>query len=229
VPFDTIRQNSTPFVDFPRPVEASEAPAAMPPNLDASAATADPSLSSSQVRFLHAVTQGATVSAAARQAGVHRSTVYHWLQNQPAFQPAFARARQEYTAELRDQMAELSAGALGALRDLVRDPATPASVRLKTALAILERPAFPDPEWRLPVSTYSAQEQQLSSELNLIKKDPELWEQLTDPARMMPRPAPPPDESPARPEPVARNSTCPCGSGVKYKRCCGKNAPPLTG
>ena len=24
----------------------------------------------------------------------------------------------------------------------------------------------------------------------------------------------------------ARNVACPCGSGLKYKRCCGKNAPP---
>jgi hypothetical protein len=24
-----------------------------------------------------------------------------------------------------------------------------------------------------------------------------------------------------------RNATCPCGSGIKYKRCCGKQAPPV--
>jgi hypothetical protein len=26
-----------------------------------------------------------------------------------------------------------------------------------------------------------------------------------------------------------RNAPCPCGSGQKYKRCCGKNAPPVLG
>ena len=26
---------------------------------------------------------------------------------------------------------------------------------------------------------------------------------------------------------IARNAPCPCGSGEKYKRCCGKNAPPM--
>ena len=26
---------------------------------------------------------------------------------------------------------------------------------------------------------------------------------------------------------IARNALCPCGSGEKYKRCCGKNAPPI--
>jgi hypothetical protein len=29
------------------------------------------------------------------------------------------------------------------------------------------------------------------------------------------------------PAPTPRNALCPCGSGAKYKRCCGKNAPPV--
>ena len=29
------------------------------------------------------------------------------------------------------------------------------------------------------------------------------------------------------PAEVGRNSPCPCGSGQKYKRCCGVNAPPI--
>ncbi len=29
--------------------------------------------------------------------------------------------------------------------------------------------------------------------------------------------------------PVARNAQCPCSSGTKYKRCCGRHAPPLPG
>jgi uncharacterized protein YchJ len=29
------------------------------------------------------------------------------------------------------------------------------------------------------------------------------------------------------PPATPRNALCPCGSGVKYKRCCGKNAPPV--
>jgi uncharacterized protein YecA (UPF0149 family) len=26
---------------------------------------------------------------------------------------------------------------------------------------------------------------------------------------------------------TARNAPCPCNSGEKYKRCCGRTAPPL--
>jgi len=31
---------------------------------------------------------------------------------------------------------------------------------------------------------------------------------------------------PAEPVQIARGAQCPCGSGNKYKRCCGKDAPP---
>jgi hypothetical protein len=27
--------------------------------------------------------------------------------------------------------------------------------------------------------------------------------------------------------PTPRNAQCPCGSGIKYKRCCGEGAPPV--
>jgi hypothetical protein len=39
----------------------------------------------------------------------------------------------------------------------------------------------------------------------------------------------PPAESPfcKPPQQTPRNADCPCGSGTKYKRCCGKDAPPV--
>ncbi len=33
--------------------------------------------------------------------------------------------------------------------------------------------------------------------------------------------------TPSRPDQTPRNATCPCGSGAKFKRCCGQNAPPV--
>ena len=33
--------------------------------------------------------------------------------------------------------------------------------------------------------------------------------------------------APAKQPQTARNAACPCGSGDKYKRCCGTSAPPL--
>jgi hypothetical protein len=40
-------------------------------------------------------------------------------------------------------------------------------------------------------------------------------------------PAKPTSSSFCNPPATPRNAQCPCGSGVKYKRCCGKNAPPV--
>jgi len=36
-----------------------------------------------------------------------------------------------------------------------------------------------------------------------------------------------PSTKPAAPKLIPRNAQCPCGSGTKYKRCCGKDAPPV--
>jgi hypothetical protein len=37
---------------------------------------------------------------------------------------------------------------------------------------------------------------------------------------------PAPEPPPTAPQ-IARNAPCPCHSGEKYKRCCGKNSPPI--
>ena len=39
-------------------------------------------------------------------------------------------------------------------------------------------------------------------------------------------PAPPSRKLPSRSVKIGRNEPCPCGSGKKYKRCCGANGPP---
>jgi uncharacterized protein YecA (UPF0149 family) len=36
-----------------------------------------------------------------------------------------------------------------------------------------------------------------------------------------------PDQAQAKRASIPRSAACPCKSGEKYKRCCGKNAPPV--
>jgi hypothetical protein len=50
--------------------------------------------------------------------------------------------------------------------------------------------------------------------------------QLLD-ATTTPPPASFCNEAPPTPGSVPRNAPCPCGSGEKHKRCCGRNAPPV--
>ena len=77
---------------------------------------------------------------------MHRSTIYEWLKTAPAFREALADARAQCAAQLSDEMQDLSAAALDTVRGLLRDATSP-SVRLRAALAILERGG-----WNLPAA-----------------------------------------------------------------------------
>src|SRR3954468_17260871 len=90
-----------------------------------------------QAQVIASLAKGQTISAAAEDAKVHRTTIHHWLRTQPAFKAAVEDAQTEYKAELDDGVRELAARALFTLHDLLIDPTTPAATRLKTALAIL--------------------------------------------------------------------------------------------
>ncbi len=115
-------------------------------------------LSPAQAKVILALVEGATVSKAAQAAGIHRSTVHDWLKRDPRFAAALRHSRAEYAETLRDEMKELSALALTTLRALLEDPSTSAAVRLRAALAILERPRLPEPGWTLPTSLSTPRE-----------------------------------------------------------------------
>jgi len=124
-----------------------------------------------QAQVVTALAQGQSVTAAAKQAGVHRDTIYQWLKSQLEFKTAVENARTEYVAVLSDGMRDLAARAIETLKELLDDPKTPAAVRLRTALAILQRPQFPEPGWRLPERIESPREQQVVDGLAEIKAD----------------------------------------------------------
>jgi len=116
----------------------------------------DANLSPVQAKVIAALAQGHTITAAAEDAGVHRTTIHHWIRSEPAFKTAMQAAHSEYTATLNDGMRELAALALKTLRDLLNDPFTPPALRLKAALAVLQRPHAPNPGWHLPVEVVQA-------------------------------------------------------------------------
>ena len=163
----------------------------------------DADLSPAQAQVIKSLARGQTVTAAAEDAGVHRTTVHHWIRSEPAFKIPVETARTEYADELNDGLRELAIRAVHTLHDLLQDISTPPAVRLKTALAILQRPHAPNPGWHLPVPIESPQQQPPA-------------EDVSEP--VAPRPKPP------EPTPIARCAPCPCGSGRKYKRCCGADA-----
>jgi transposase-like protein len=128
-------------------------------------------LTTVQQQVIVALTHGASVSAAAQSAGVHRATIHRWLATQPAFEQAAQGARAEYIFTLRDQMRELSALALDTLYSLLTDTQAAAPVRLRAALAVLERPKFPQAAWSLPEQIGATNEEQLRKNLLMMELD----------------------------------------------------------
>jgi hypothetical protein len=184
-----------------------------------STTTASANLSPAQAQVIAALAQGRTVTAAAQDAGLHRNTIYNWL-HEPAFKTAADEAQREYVAILSDGMRDLAARAVETLRNLLDDPNTPPAVRLRTALAVLQRPHFPDRGWHLPERIEPPREQQVVDGLAEIKADYDAM-RMTDAIK-----ASAVGQVPDLPEPpIARCAPCPCGSGLKYKRCCGGASP----
>lgn len=154
---------------------------------------------------IQALATGATLTQAAELASVSRPTIYNWL-DQPGFQKGLAMAEHEHAISVRDRLLSLSTQALDALEAILKNPKSSPSVMLRAALAILNRK-----NWSLPAN---------------IEQCPPALE--VDPAE----PAPNAQETahePIDPDPTQtpRNALCPCGSGQKFKRCCGKDAPPV--
>ena len=97
-----------------------------------------PVLTAAQETVLAHIANGATHTAAAASAGVHRNTVHNW-QSSPAFCQALAQAQYENACFWHDQTKALAKTAMETLRALLTNPDTRDSVRLKAALAILDR------------------------------------------------------------------------------------------
>ena len=175
---------------------------------------------------------GLNLSAVAAEFAIHRSTLHNWMKD-PVFAQSVQGAQAEFQTQFRSQLAMLTRLALETLHEFLTDPEASPALRLKAALAVLKQ------DWKLPHSTdFDTPSQPEDSLRNETPPDP--------PVAAEPQPEPEPAAADTgfdtfrHPDPheinevrnemppqVGRNSPCPCGSGVKYKRCCGKDAPPV--
>jgi uncharacterized protein YchJ len=149
-------------------------------------------LSSVQIDAVTLLASGASITTAATQTGVHRATIHNWLKLTD-FHAALHQATRDYADAAQAKLREIAVLALDTIRHTLTDPAISPAIKLKAALAVLDRSLFPKPEAPTP-------------------------EEFTAPktAESIPTGTP-------------RNAACPCGSGNKFKRCCGTNAPPQLG
>jgi hypothetical protein len=116
-------------------------------------------LSTKQRRAIVAILAGSSRSEAAKQAGVARSTVQHWLRSNPAFFTEIEAGTQSIIDDARSELRTLALSALDVLRGLLADPSAPAPARLRAALEILtslrilapDDPVFPARDLSLPI------------------------------------------------------------------------------
>jgi len=176
---------------------------------------------------------GLQIPAVAAELKIHRSTLHNWARN-PYFFKAVETAHAQFEKQFRTQIAMLTRLALTNIQQILADTEASPSVRLKAALAVLKQ------DWKLPESTeFDTIPEESDSLRNEMPPESEEPQKRTGPAAGARRHRNPPPESsaaevrcarvpqkPVRSEKVGRNEPCPCGSNLKYKRCCGN---PLRG
>lgn len=215
-------------------------------------------LSPVQVQVASALASGSSISKAAALTQTGRTTIYTWIRTVPQFAAVVQALTRDCAQTLRDKLHDLSADAIDTVGAMMTNENAPCSVRLRAALAILNRPTFPDKGWALPYpidSPSQLHQREIINELeadrramvieNEIRKmtvDAVMDEPPAAPAakseQAAPQPAPAPQQNgtirntseqkiQTPPSQVPRGAPCPCGSGEKYKRCCGRGAPPV--
>jgi transposase-like protein len=103
----------------------------------------DHALSAQQLDVISALSSGATMTAAAAQAGIHRNSISYWRRNHLPFEHALADAQYDKAMLFREKTEDLVELAVQAIRDILADPEAPASVRLKAALAVISAASTP--------------------------------------------------------------------------------------
>jgi uncharacterized protein (UPF0147 family) len=161
-----------------------------------------------QSSVLTALAAGLTITEAAAKAGVHRCTVHAWRRANSNFSAALKQAQEAFQQAALLEVQSLSTAAVDTLRHCLTDESVPAAVRLRAALAVLDRVTAPTAPPQIEANSAAGQP-------NATKSDTPV-ETARDGAF----------QNEANPAATPRNAPCPCGSSQKYKRCCGKNAPP---
>jgi preprotein translocase subunit SecA len=171
----------------------------------------DSALDAPQLQVVDALLNGANLNAAAAQAGVHRNTIANWRHTSPAFEAALRDAQTDRADLLREGAVARAELAFQALEQILQDPKSSTSARLRAAIFILSH-ALPSPakERRVTPTLPKPAQEPATQNPDFMHKN----------AQMPNEPAQPPQPY-RRPEPkIGRNDMCPCGSGKKYKYCC---------
>ncbi|MBL8233131.1 MAG: SEC-C domain-containing protein [Bryobacterales bacterium] len=199
------------------------------------------------LQVLKDLASGVSVTQAAAAVGVHRTTVHNWCRNHPQFASTLRDACFERMSRVQEEIETLTPSAISVLRNVLQDPQTPTSTRLRAALTVIRYAtsfnidtATVDPKEMFGAMFHHPAPTSVLPGSTATQSTP-ANEPASEPAPSKPAPSKPagptPQESSAESptaQPVSaatmapagstartpRNQRCPCGSGLKFKKCC---------
>jgi len=154
-----------------------------------------------QLKVIEFVARSLSIFEAANQADTTWKEVTLWRNTNPAFCDALEEAMRERAIVNQERIQGLAFEAIQVLGKVLKDERASPAIRLRAAQTVFKMTASakkPQPE---PQDTET--------------QDPEKTEIMHNSAQSTVR-------LPAQP---GRNSLCPCGSGIKFKRCCANPVP----
>ena len=198
-------------------------------------------LAPQQTEILQALSSGLGITAAAEAAGIPLTTVHNWCRMIPDFRDTLQAVNQARAGAIREAMHQLVQPSLTILAKILSDESASPSLRMRTAMAVIKfsttvekAPAAKEITTEiLATLSYEAGVKQ-GVHFAAARSEPQEDEihhnsSLSSLSSLSSQNGAPGDSAPCHPGQTPRNSPCPCGSGNKFKRCCGKNAPPVLG
>jgi hypothetical protein len=97
------------------------------------------SLSKRQQAALAGLLCQPTIALAAGQAGVGEASIYRWMSEDERFKSEYLKLRQEVVRNAVFQLQKSTNNAVNCLTSVMNDPESPASARVRAAVAVLEQ------------------------------------------------------------------------------------------
>ncbi len=188
----------------------------------------DPTLTSLQHRIITHIASGHSITQSALAENIHRNTVAYWRRTIPAFARELEFATREQRLYWHEQAILLAPQAIDAIHSALTSPDSSPSLRFRAATLILKMATDPGSKALKGFPTLPAELEAMSGQMLGWRKEsqaqqpePAAPESIVQPAKIFVAAQSCTKTQPIRvtPQP-GRNETCPCGSGVKFKRCC---------
>lgn len=178
----------------------------------------DPTLTEQQRRIIARLASGWSIALAAKSERIHRNTIGYWRRTIPAFARELEFAAGEQRRCWQDEAVQAAPQAIQAIAECITDPKTSASVRFRAAAYIVNMATDPEQKALKPFSPPPARTEAVEPAPELAPA-PAPKEFVSQEAKIEKTAQNAQTPFRAAPKP-GRNQTCPCGSGIKFKRCC---------